>query len=93
MRWIVEYLLKCEINKLSAKESLDEQESFFLLQCKKELEVLKRLKIEGIDTRGEVKDVENRLKGNSIYFIDKAEYDNMYQKSILYDAVKSIVNA
>ena len=92
MQWATEHLLKCEINKLSAKDSLDKNEQFILLQYQKELEVLKRLKIEGSETRGSVEDVEERLKGNSIYFINKAEYDSMYQKSVLFDAVKNIVN-
>lgn len=92
MQWITETLLKKEINKLSSKDNLDEQDHFLLTQCKKELSVLNRLRIEGIDTRGNVEEVEERLKGNSIYFINKAEYDNMYQKSVLFDAIKSIVN-
>ena len=92
MQWITENLLKREIDKLSSKDNLDEQDYFLLTQCKKELLVLNKLKIERIDTRGNVEEVENRIKGNSIYFIDKAEYDSMYQKSVLFDAVKSIVN-
>ena len=43
--------------------------------------------------RGSVEDVEERLKGNSIYFINKTEYDNMHQKSVLFDAVKNVVNS
>lgn len=93
MQWMTEHLLKCEIDKLSSKEGLDERECFLLMQCQKELEVLKRLKIEGIDTRGNVEDVKERLRGNSIYFINKAEYDSMYQKSVLFDAVKNIVDS
>lgn len=81
------------MNKLSKKNNLDEHDQFMLLQCQKELEVLRRLKIEGIDMRGNAEDVEMRLKGNSIYFIDKAEYDSMYQKSVLFDAVKNVVNS
>lgn len=93
MRWATKHLLEYEINKLSAKDSLDENEHFLLLQYQKELEILRRLKIEGIDMRGSVEDVEERLKGNSIYFIDKAEYDYIYQKSVLFDAVKNVVNS
>lgn len=93
MQWATEHLLKCEINKLSAKDNLDKDEQFILLQCQKELEVLKRLKIEGIDMRGTIEEVETRLKGNSIYFLDKAEYDSMHQKSVLFDAVKNVVNS
>ena len=93
MRWATEHLLKCEINKLSAKDNLDKDEQFILLQCQKELEVLKRLKIEGIDMRGTIEEVETRLKGNSIYFLDKTEYDSMHQKSVLFDAVKNVVNS
>lgn len=93
MQWATEHLLKCEINKLSAKDGLDKNEQFILLQYQKELEVLRRLKVEGIDMRGSVEDVEERLKGNSIYFINKTEYDNMHQKSVLFDAVKNVVNS
>lgn len=93
MQWITEHLLKREINKLSEKQDLDEQEHFLLTQCQKELEVLNRLKVEGIDMRGDVEDVEVRLKGNSIYFIDKEEYNSMYQKSVLFDAIKNVVNS
>lgn len=93
MQWATEHLLKYEINKLSTKDSLDENEQFILLQYQKELEVLRRLKIEGIDMRGSVEVVEERLKGNSIYFMNKKEYDNMYQKSVLFNAVKNVVNS
>lgn len=93
IQWATEHLLKCEINKLSAKDNLDKDEQFILLQYQKELEVLKRLKIEGIDMRGTIDEVETRLKGNSIYFLDKSEYDSMYQKSVLFDAIKNVVNS
>lgn len=93
MQWATEHLLKYEINKLSTKDSLDENEQFLLSQYQKELEVLRRLKIEGIDMRGTIEEVETRLKGNSIYFLDKAEYDSMHQKSVLFDAVKNVVNS
>ena len=93
MEWTTEFLLKREITKLSIKENLSEYDRIMLIQCQKELEVLRRLKIEGIDMRGNIEDIEMRLKDNSIYFMDKAEYDSMHQKSVLFDAVKNVVNA
>lgn len=92
MKWFTEHLLKTEIRKLTSKRNLDEHENICLIQYQKELKILERLKIEGIDMRGSVEDLEERLKENSIYFMEKKEYSEMYQKSVLFDAIKKIVN-
>lgn len=92
MKWFTEHLLKTEIRKLTSKRNLDEHENICLMQYQKELKILERLKIEGIDMRGSVEDLEIRLKNNSIYFIDKKEYENMCQKEVLFDAIKKIVD-
>lgn len=64
----------------------------YLLQlCEKELKVLKRLRIEGIDLNAGLEDLEERLKGSSIYFMSKEEYDTMYRKAVLFDALKNIM--
>ena len=69
-----------------------ENEKFLLLQYQKELEVLNALKIEGIDLRGNIETVKQRLKDNSIYFINKSEFELLRQKASLFDAIKKITN-
>ena len=92
MKWLTEHLLKTEIRKLTSKRNLDEHENICLMQYQKELKILERLKIEGIDMRGNIEDLEIRLKDNSIYFMSKNEFNDMYQKSVLFDAIKKIVD-
>ena len=92
MQWMSERLLSYEIKELSCKDNLDENEKFLLLQCQKELEILNVLKIEDIDLRGNIETVRQRLKGNSIYFINKSEFELMKQKASLFDAIKKLTN-
>lgn len=92
MQWMSEWLLSSKIKELSSKTVLAENEKFLLLQYQKELEVLNALKIEGIDLRGNIETVKQRLKDNSIYFINKSEFELLRQKASLFDAIKKITN-
>ena len=92
MQWMSEWLLSSKIKELSSKNILVGNEECLLLQYQKELEVLNALKIEGIDLRGDIETVKQRLKDNSIYFINKSEFELMRQKASLFDAIKKITN-
>ena len=89
MEWMTELLLQSQINEM---EKADGPDRLLLSVYKRELAVLKRLRVEGINLSGTVEDVEARLKGNSIYFMDKKEYEIMCRKAMLYDAIKKIVS-
>ena len=92
MQWMSEWLLSSKIEELSSKNILAGNEECLLLQYQKELEVLNALRIEGIDLRGGIETVKQRLKDNSIYFINKSEFELMRQKASLFDAIKKITN-
>lgn len=92
MQWATERLLLSKIDEINQKEDKDELDDILLSQCQRELEVLQRLKVEVIDMTGNLEMVKTRLQDNSIYFMKKEEYDSIFQKAILFDEIKKIVN-
>lgn len=91
MRWATEELLIQKIGELQSKSLKMEGDNVLLAQYSKELEILQRLKIEGIDLSGSVGVVSERLKNNSVYFMDKAEFDSMSAKASKLDVVRRIL--
>lgn len=84
-------LLNKEIKRLSKKTDLDEHEKFWLSLCKKELLVLNRFSIEGIDLRGEIQEVEKRLNNQSIYFMERDFYESLVENAKKYYEIEKIV--
>ena len=91
MEWFTKHLLNNKINELNLKVNKDEMDECIKLQYEKELLVLERLKIEGIDLCGDIDIVRERLGNNSIYFCDKQKYNEMEQKAELYDEIRKII--
>ena len=92
MQWIAEHLLLSKIDEIKQKKNRDELDMVLLVQCQRELEIMQRLKIEGIDLRGSLEMVKTRLQDSSIYFMKKEEYNSIFRKATLFDEIKKIVN-
>lgn len=90
MRLISEKLLEREIKRIE-KQRIPEECSFFYRQCKKELAVIEKLKINKIDMRGETKEVQKRIENQSLYFMGKKEFEEMEEKAKKYDEICKLV--
>lgn len=86
-----ERLLRKEIERINSKENLDSDDIFVRSLYQKELVVLQKLAIEGIDLCGSIHEVEKRINNQSLYFIEKEKYDDMVKKTHKYDAIQDIV--
>lgn len=86
-----ELLLQNEIDKYEKLDEMSEQEKLLYTICKKELAVIARLKINGIDLRGEVREVKENLEHQSLYFIEPEKFQIMKEKSRRYDEMFNIV--
>lgn len=91
MQLISEKLLESEIKDLADKKDLSNSEELLLNLCRKELSVISKLKIEGIDMTGTVQEVDERIKSQSIYFMKKEEFDQMREKASRLDALKKFM--
>lgn len=88
---ISEKLLEAKINQLTEKTDLIGEETMLLNLCQKELSVISKLKIEGIDMTGTVQKVDKRIESQSIYFMKKEEFDQMKEKAERFDALKRLM--
>lgn len=88
---ISEKLLEAKIKELTEKEDLSNPEELMLLLCQKELSVINKLKIEGIDMTGTVQEVDARIESQSIYFMKKEDFDQMKEKADRFDALKRLM--
>lgn len=86
-----ELLLQNEIDKYEKLDEMSEQEKLLYTICKKELAVIARLKINGIDLRGEVREVKENLERQSLYFIEPEKFQIMKEKARRYDEMFNIV--
>lgn len=87
-------LLEKEIEKLSCKEkdkTISYDEKIILSTFRKELLVLKKLKIEKIDLIGSLDEVSRRLDDQSIYFMTESEYNRMSSKADKFDIISDII--
>lgn len=88
---ISEKLLEVKIKELTEKEDLSNPEELMLLLCQKELSVINKLKIEGIDMTGTFQEVDARIESQSIYFMKKEDFDQMKEKADRFDALKRLM--
>ena len=91
MQLVSEKLLEAELRELTEKEDLSNSEELMLFLCQKELSVISKLKIEGIDMTGTVQEVDERIESQSIYFMKKVDFDQMKEKADRFDALKRLM--
>lgn len=88
-------LLKKEIKELESKAKeteLTEHEKIILSVYKRELLVLEKVKLELFDLRGEISEVEERLKDQSIYCMKDSIYADLHMKAHKYDRIAHILS-
>lgn len=88
---VCEKLLEAKINQLTEKTDPTNEEVLLLNLSRKELSVISKLKIEGIDMTGTIQEVDERIESQSIYFMKKEEFDQMKEKADRFDALKRIL--
>lgn len=89
MQLISEKLLEREIKRLEEAGRPKDSEILYY-QCKKELAIIKKLKINKIDMRGEIKETEERIEKQALYFMNIGEFEEMEEKSRKYDLIFKI---
>lgn len=92
MQLMSEWLLEEKITELQNKANLTPQDKMRLSLCQKEIEVIKKLKLFGIDMTGSCQEVIERLENQEIQFFNRKEYDLMCEKSRKYDLISKITN-
>lgn len=88
---ISEKLLESRIKELAERKDLSNPEELMFFLCQKELSVINKLKIEGIDMTGTVQEVDERIKNQSIYFMKKEDFDQMKENADRFDALKRLM--
>lgn len=91
MRFMSTYLIESEIERIKSKKEIKSEEKIRLHVLEKEVEVLRFLKINGIDLQGTVEDFRWQLKNSEIYIMQKNKFNEMKKKSELYDKIRNIV--
>ncbi|PPK77490.1 hypothetical protein BXY41_11628 [Lacrimispora xylanisolvens] len=87
IQFVCEKLLEAIINQLTEKTDPTNKEVLLINLCRKELSVISKLKIEGIDMTGTAQEVEERIESQSIYFMGKEEFDQIKEKADRFDAL------
>lgn len=87
---ISEKLLEREIKRLEDNGRPENSEILYY-QCKKELAVIEKLKINKIDMRGEIEEVNQRIMNQAIYFMEPNEFEAMEKKARKYDIISSLI--
>lgn len=90
MQLISEKLLEREIKRLEEAGRPKDEEIIYHL-CKKEMAVIQNLKINGIDMRGDIEEVNQRIANQAVYFMDSQEFETMKEKSRRYDEICEII--
>lgn len=90
MQFISEKLLEREIRRLE-DAGIQEDNKLLYYQCKKELAVIEKLKINKIDMCGEIEKTNERISRCAIYFMEPGEFEEFEKKANLYDTIKNIV--
>ena len=93
MQLMSEWLLEEKIDELQHKSNLESIEKMLLSLCQKELEVIKNLKIFGIDMTGTRQEVVDRMKNQEIRFFNEKEFEQILEKARKYDSIFEIVNS
>lgn len=91
MQLISEKLLEREIKRLEDSDRPEESELLYY-QCKKELAVIEKLKINKIDMRGEIEEVNQKIASQAIYFMEQQEFETMEEKARKYDIIAGIAS-
>ena len=91
MQLISEKLLEREIRRLEEAGRPEDEEIVYHL-CKKELAVIKRLKINKIDMCGEIEETEECIEKQALYFMDIGEFEEMEEKARKYDEICKLIN-
>ena len=91
MQLVSERLLESRIKELTEISDLSNSEELLLNLCQKELSVISKLKIEGIDMTGTLQEVDERIESQSIYFMEKEEFDQIKEKADRFDALKRLI--
>ena len=84
-------LLEREIKRLEDSDRPEESELLYY-QCKKELAVIEKLKINKIDMRGEIEEVNQKIASQAIYFMEQQEFETMEEKARKYDIIAGIAS-
>lgn len=69
-----------------------EDEEIIYHLCKKELEIIEKLKINKIDMRGEIEETVKRIENQAIYFMEPREFEEMEEKARKYDEICMMTN-
>lgn len=91
MQLISEKLLEREIKHLEEQGRPEESEILYH-QCKKELAVIEKLKINKIDMRCEIEEFKERIEKQAVYFMDAKEFEEMKEKAGKYDKICNLIN-
>ena len=91
MQLISEKLLEREIKRLEDSDR-PEESGLLYYQCKKELAVIEKLKINKIDMRGEIEEVNQKIASQAIYFMEQQEFETMEEKARKYDIIAGIAS-
>lgn len=91
MQLISEKLLEREIKRIEDSGRPEDSELLYY-QCKKELAVIEKLKINKIDMRGEIEEAVKRIENQAIYFMEPREFEEMEEKARRYDEICRITN-
>ena len=86
LRLASENLLQKEIEKFENDSKLMEENRMFYQMCKRELVVMRKLKVD-VNMTGTIEELEERIGGQHIYFMKPEEYEEMKKKSKAYDKI------
>lgn len=92
MQFISEHLLEETIKQLEEENNLKDNKLLYNL-CKKELTVIQKLKINGIDMTGTTNEFNERIGKQSIYFMQPQEFEQMEEKARKYDEICKFINS
>lgn len=87
-----EWLLEEKITELQNKANLTPQDKIRLSLCQKEIEIIKKLKIFGVDMTGTCQEAVDRMKHQEILFINEKEFEQIIEKARKYDLIFEIAN-
>ena len=86
---LTEKLLEDTIKKIQENNELEESDKNVLVDVyKKELEIIRKLKINLLRTNN----MEEKIRNSGIYIIEPKRYNEMVQNSIKYLQIRKIVN-
>lgn len=92
MKFVTEHLLEEAIKQLEEENNLKGNKLLYNL-CKKELAVIQKLKINGIDMTGTTNEFNERIKKQEIYLMQPQEFEQMEEKARKYDKICRLINS